>query len=91
MVLLIRYAATPYLDFAFRGDDVLLLRRESHGVSDEVRTVIDCGIRIPTRPGLRSLNVATAAAIVLSEALRQLDAFPRPDDGEDGFRRCKSV
>jgi tRNA (cytidine/uridine-2'-O-)-methyltransferase len=29
------------------------------------------------REGLRSLNLATAAAMVLGEALRQLDAFPK--------------
>jgi tRNA (cytidine/uridine-2'-O-)-methyltransferase len=29
------------------------------------------------RPGLRSLNVAVAAAIVLGEALRQTGGYPR--------------
>jgi tRNA (cytidine/uridine-2'-O-)-methyltransferase len=31
----------------------------------------DLRVRIPLRPGLRSLNVASAAAIALAEALRQ--------------------
>ncbi|MGA7307937.1 MAG: tRNA methyltransferase, partial [Pseudolabrys sp.] len=33
-------------------------------------------LRIPMRPGMRSLNVAMAAAIVASEALRQTTGFP---------------
>jgi tRNA (cytidine/uridine-2'-O-)-methyltransferase len=34
---------------------------------------------IPLRPGLRSLNVAQAAAMVLGEALRQTHLFPKED------------
>jgi len=33
-------------------------------------------VRIPMRPGLRSLNVAVAAAMVLGEALRQTGGLP---------------
>ena len=32
-------------------------------------------IRIPMRPGLRSINVAVAAAMILGEALRQTAGF----------------
>ena len=32
-------------------------------------------LRIPMRPGLRSINVAIAAALILGEAMRQTDAF----------------
>jgi tRNA (cytidine/uridine-2'-O-)-methyltransferase len=46
-------------------------------VPDTVRAAADARIRVPMRSGLRSLNVALAAAIVLGEALRQTDAFPR--------------
>jgi hypothetical protein len=31
---------------------------------------------VPMRPGLRSINVAVAAAMILGEALRQTKAFP---------------
>lgn len=62
--------------FAFAPDDVLLLGRESAGVPPSVYEAADATIRIPMRPGLRSLNVAVAAGIVLAEALRQLDGFP---------------
>lgn len=76
LVLLTTRAATSHLDFAFRPDDALLLGRESAGVPDEVRRVCDAEIRVPMRAGLRSLNVALAAALVLGEALRQTKGFP---------------
>jgi tRNA (cytidine/uridine-2'-O-)-methyltransferase len=76
LVLLTTRAATSHLDFAFRADDALLLGRESAGVPEAVRKACDAELRIPLRPGLRSLNVALAAAIVLGEALRQTNGFP---------------
>ena len=39
-------------------------------------TAADARVVIPMRPGLRSLNVAVAAAMVLGEALRQTGGFP---------------
>jgi tRNA (cytidine/uridine-2'-O-)-methyltransferase len=63
-------------DFAFRPDDILLMGRESAGVPDEVRDIADARLRIPIIPQARSLNVATAAALALGEALRQNNAFP---------------
>jgi tRNA (cytidine/uridine-2'-O-)-methyltransferase len=41
-----------------------------------VRAAADATLRIPMRPGARSLNVALAAALALGEALRQTGAFP---------------
>jgi tRNA (cytidine/uridine-2'-O-)-methyltransferase len=70
-VLLTRKADTPYLSFAFRSNDILLLGRESSGVRDEVWQRADARIAIPMRNGMRSLNVAIACAMVLGEALRQ--------------------
>lgn len=70
-------AAEPYTGFAFRADDILLFGRESAGAPDAVHTAADARVRIPMRQGLRSLNLTTAAAMVLGEALRQTDAFPR--------------
>ena len=46
------------------------------GVPDEVQEAADLRLRIPMRPGLRSLNVALAAAMVLGEALRQAGSWP---------------
>lgn len=63
-------------DFTFHPSDVLLLGRESAGLPDSVRAEADGVLRIPIRPGNRSLNVAVAAAIALAEALRQTDQLP---------------
>lgn len=64
--------------FTFRPDDVLMLGRESSGVPGPVFAGADQGVRIPMRAGLRSLNLAIAAAIALSEALRQCGGFDEP-------------
>lgn len=77
LILLSSKAALPYVDFAFRRDDSLLLGQESAGVPESVRDVCDAGVTIPLNSGLRSLNVALAAAIVLAEALRQTHGLPR--------------
>jgi len=76
LVLLTTKGTTPFLDFGFAAGDVLLLGRESAGVPEEVHRAAAARLVIPMREGLRSLNVALAAAMVLSEALRQTDAFP---------------
>lgn len=77
LVLLTTRGAVAHVDFAFRPDDVLLLGREGAGVPDEVHAAAGAAVRIPLRPGLRSLNVAVAGAIVLAEALRQTNGFPQ--------------
>jgi tRNA (cytidine/uridine-2'-O-)-methyltransferase len=76
LVLLSSKASHPYTEFVFAADDVLLLGRESAGVPDSVRDAADARLRIPLMPGLRSLNVALAASMVLGEALRQTEGFP---------------
>jgi tRNA (cytidine/uridine-2'-O-)-methyltransferase len=76
LVLFTTAAATSYLDHAFHGDDVLLFGRESAGVPEAVHAAAQARVVIPMRPGLRSLNVAMAAAMALGEALRQTGGFP---------------
>ncbi len=76
LILITTRADTPYTGFAFQPGDILLLGRESTGVPDTVHGAADARIRIPMRPGLRSLNVAVAAAMVLGEALRQTGSDP---------------
>jgi len=73
-------AETDYLQFTFRRDDILLVGRESAGLPDEVHAACDARIRVPMAAGMRSLNVATALAMVLGEALRQTDGFPKNRD-----------
>jgi tRNA (cytidine/uridine-2'-O-)-methyltransferase len=76
LVLMTTGGECSHIDFGFRPDDVLLFGRESRGVPDDVHAAADARVRIPLRAGCRSLNVAVACAIVLSEALRQLDDWP---------------
>ena len=76
LVLLTTGAELPYTDFAFRPEDVLMVGRESGGAPAEVHAAADARLRIPLAPGLRSLNVALAAAMVMGEALRQTGGFP---------------
>ncbi len=77
LVLLTTAAETPYLDHAFRDDQVVLFGRESAGVPEAVHAAADVRLRIPMRDGLRSLNVAMAVALVAGEALRQTGGFAR--------------
>lgn len=76
LVLLTVSGDTSHVAFRFRADDILMVGRESVGVPADVEAAADARIRIPIREGLRSLNVATALAMVLGEALRQLDLYP---------------
>lgn len=71
LIVLSTRGAVPYTDFKYADGDILLLGRESAGLPEAVHFAADARIRIPIRDGLRSLNVAVAAAIVLGEALRQ--------------------
>jgi tRNA (cytidine/uridine-2'-O-)-methyltransferase len=76
LVLFTTRASVPYMDHVFGPRDVLLFGRESAGVPDEVQAVADARLRVPMQPGLRSINVAMAAAMALGEALRQTKGFP---------------
>jgi len=67
---------SPY-DFAFEPNDTLLLGKESGGVPPEVAAAADAILRIPIRRDVRSLNLATAAALALGEALRQTSGLPQ--------------
>jgi tRNA (cytidine/uridine-2'-O-)-methyltransferase len=73
LVLLTTKGDRTYTDFAFGAEDTLLVGQESSGVPPDVAAAADARLVIPMRPGLRSLNVAMAAAIVTAEAMRQLN------------------
>jgi tRNA (cytidine/uridine-2'-O-)-methyltransferase len=77
LVLITTEAKRSYLDYAFGDDHVLLFGSESAGVPEAVHKAADIRLRIPMRAGLRSLNVAMAAAMVAGEALRQTGEFGR--------------
>lgn len=76
LLLLTTRGSVPYHHFRFRSDDTLLLGRETAGVPEAVHAAADARLVVPLHHGMRSLNVALAAAIVLGEALRQLGALP---------------
>jgi tRNA (cytidine/uridine-2'-O-)-methyltransferase len=63
-------------DFGFMPDDILLFGKESAGVPGAIAEVCDARVRLPIRSQVRSMNVATAAALALGEALRQTASLP---------------
>lgn len=83
LVLVETTGATIYGRFSFSDRDILMLGRESAGVPDEVAQMCDASVVIPMRPGLRSLNVAVAGAMVLGEAMRQTGRFPQPVEDDE--------
>jgi len=76
LLLLTTSAALPYADCRFAASDIVMVGRESAGVPEAVHAAADHRLAVPMQPGLRSLNVAVAAAMVLGEALRQTGGFP---------------
>ncbi len=70
-ILLTTKSKTNYTKFAFNSDDYLILGSESSGVPNFVLNDINVSITIPMKKNTRSLNIVSAASIVLGEALRQ--------------------
>jgi tRNA (cytidine/uridine-2'-O-)-methyltransferase len=70
-------APQRYTEVRFRADDVLVFGSESRGLPAALRAAhADATYGIPiASPHVRSLNLATAVAIVLFEARRQLEAW----------------
>ena len=71
-------SALPFTGFDFAQGDTLLFGQESAGVPDSVHDAAQARLYIPLAPGARSLNVVTAAAMAVAEALRQTGGFPSP-------------
>ena len=76
LVLLTTKGSTSLYDAAFEPADILLIGKESAGVPAAIATQCALALRIPIRREVRSLNLATAAALALGEALRQTNALP---------------
>ena len=76
LVLFTTKAMQSVYDFSFAPDDVLLFGKESAGVPAQVAEACDARLRIPMRPEVRSMNLASSAALVLGEALRQSGSLP---------------
>ena len=71
IILMSTKASTPYLDFEFQENDILLAGQESAGVPDSVHEAVDARIFIPMKHGLRSLNIVNATSMIIGEAIRQ--------------------
>ena len=76
IILLSTHSDTTLSQAAFAPDDILLFGSEGAGVPPHVHDRADLRVRIPMRPGFRSLNVAVSAGIALAEALRQTGGWP---------------
>ena len=71
LVLLTTKASSPYYDFKFEANDIILMGRESAGVPEDVHNVVDARLVIPMNENARSINVAVSATMVIGECLRQ--------------------
>ena len=63
--------------FAFRSSDAIVLGPETTGLPEELLAAHPDRVRIPISDAVRSLNLSTAAGILLHEALRQTGGLPR--------------
>jgi tRNA (cytidine/uridine-2'-O-)-methyltransferase len=66
-------AQTSYADMRYREGDAFVFGPEAAGLPDEILKEFSPGtrLRLPMRPGNRSLNVSNAVAVVVYEAWRQ--------------------
>lgn len=66
--------AVRYDRVEYRADDVLVFGSETKGLPEGVLAEFDedCRVRIPQRPGSRSLNLSNSVAVVVYEAWRKL-------------------
>lgn len=77
LILLTTQSTIPYTKCDFSPFDDLILGSESKGVPIDIHQKADLRLTIPMNSKARSLNVAISCALVVGEALRQLDAFPK--------------
>ena len=75
IVLMTTKASISYTKFKFKENDTILFGRESAGVPERVHKLIKNRLKIPMKNNKRSLNLATAVAIVLAESLKQTKFF----------------
>jgi len=63
-----------YTDVRYVRDDVLVFGAETRGLPDSILTEVESNhrLRLPMRPGNRSINLSNAVAVVVFEAWRQL-------------------
>ena len=74
-ILLTTKSEKKYYEYKYKNNDILLFGRESIGVPEKIHQCVNERLLIPMQKGLRSLNVSSAASMVLGEGLRQLNSF----------------
>lgn len=77
LILATTKAEKTYTEVLFEPNDIILFGRESVGAPEEVHARAEHRITIPMKEGERSLNLAISTAILATEAMRQLDDFPK--------------
>ena len=80
LILATTKASRPYTGFDFAAGDTLLFGRETAGVPQTIAAAADEAVRVPMAEGMRSLNVAVTAGMILGEALRQTRSFPQTNE-----------
>jgi len=75
IILMTTKAKKKYYNFKFKEKDTLLFGRESAGVPKMVHENSYEQLKIPLKKNARSLNISIAAAIILSEAVKQKMSF----------------
>jgi tRNA (cytidine/uridine-2'-O-)-methyltransferase len=71
LILIETDGSTRYDQFTYAASDYLVFGRESAGTPRELYPQMQHQLTIPMREGVRSLNIAMAAGIVVAEACRQ--------------------
>ena len=73
IVLLTTKASVEYTSYKFNENDILMVGRESAGVPENVHNSVDGRVVIKMQENTRCLNVAISLAMVVGEALRQIN------------------
>ena len=71
IILMTTKASISYTNFKFEKNDTILFGRESAGVPEEIHKLLNNKLKIPMESNKRSLNLASSAAIILAECLKQ--------------------
>ncbi len=72
-----------YTDVRYAADDVFVFGPEPSTLPERVLADIPVRLRLPMRPGNRSLNLSNAVAVAVFEAWRQLSFEGQEGTGED--------
>ncbi len=73
MFAMTTHGSTPFAQLSFQPGDVFVFGSETRGLAPEFRETFPLSqrIRLPMRPGNRSLNLSNTVAVVAYEAWRQ--------------------